>query len=122
MRLISASLTLVALANAAVLDRRAAGLEVTLAPADNNAAEVIATVKNVGFDDLNLLTLGTFLDTAPIQKLVVVDEAGWCISNRPRSSKDPNETLTTPSYPRCIHWCLSQRPILFYFCRVFPAA
>lgn len=66
-----------ALGEAAVIEngKRELGLEVTLAPAEN-MAEVIATVKNVGAQDLNLLTLGTFLDTAPVEKLHVVDEAG----------------------------------------------
>ncbi|KAL5331915.1 hypothetical protein ACEPPN_001455 [Leptodophora sp. 'Broadleaf-Isolate-01'] len=65
-----------ALGEAAVIEngKRELGLEVTLAPAEN-MAEVIATVKNVGAQDLNLLTLGTFLDTAPVEKLHVVDEA-----------------------------------------------
>ncbi|PVH77722.1 neutral protease 2-like protein [Cadophora sp. DSE1049] len=65
-----------AFGEAAVIEngKRELGLEVTLAPA-GNAAEVIATVKNVGVQDLNLLTPGTFLDTAPVQKLSVVDEA-----------------------------------------------
>ncbi|CZT52992.1 probable Neutral protease 2 homolog SNOG_10522 [Rhynchosporium secalis] len=64
-----------AFGEAAVLEneKRELGLEVTLTPA-GNAAEVIATVKNVGAQDLNLLTPGTFLDTAPVQKLSVVDE------------------------------------------------
>ncbi|CZR62119.1 probable Neutral protease 2 homolog SNOG_10522 [Phialocephala subalpina] len=65
-----------AFGNAAVIEnsKRALGLEVTLAPTEN-AAEVIATIKNVGAQDLNLLKAGTFLDSAPVQKLSVVDEA-----------------------------------------------
>lgn len=63
--------------NAAVIGdgKRAAGLEVTLSSAAG-AAEVLATIKNVGAQDLNLLTLGTFLDSAPVQKLAVADDAG----------------------------------------------
>lgn len=63
--------------NAAVIDnaKRDSGLVVTLTSAEG-AAEVLATIKNVGTQDLNLLTLGTFLDSAPVQKLAVVDETG----------------------------------------------
>ncbi|RDL40146.1 Neutral protease 2 [Venustampulla echinocandica] len=67
----------VAFAHAATIqnERRDAGLEVTLAPGEGSAADVVATIKNVGAESLNLLTLGTFLDSAPVQKLGVVDEA-----------------------------------------------
>lgn len=79
MHFTSVSVALAALSafgNAAVIEnaKRELGLDVTLAPA-GNVAEVVATVKNVGAQDLNLLTLGTFLDVAPVQKLSVVDEA-----------------------------------------------
>lgn len=69
------------IANAAAVHnvKRAAALEVTLTPGAN-PAEVIATVTNTGAQDLNLLTLGTFLDSAPVQKLVVVNEAGTLTS------------------------------------------
>ncbi|TVY40404.1 Neutral protease 2-like protein [Lachnellula subtilissima] len=72
-----ASLILAAVANAAFIQngKRDTGLEVTLTAAEGSAADVIATVKNVGTESLNLLTLGTFLDAAPVQKLAVVDEA-----------------------------------------------
>ncbi|KAI0160846.1 Deuterolysin metalloprotease family-domain-containing protein [Hypoxylon sp. FL1284] len=55
-----------------------ATLEVTLTPSGTQgAAELIATIKNVGSIDLNLLTVGTLLDTAlPVQKVSVRDEAG----------------------------------------------
>ncbi|TVY47206.1 Neutral protease-like protein [Lachnellula occidentalis] len=71
------SLFLAAVANAAFLQngKRDTGLEVTLTAAEGSAADVVATVKNVGTESLNLLTLGTFLDAAPVQKLAVVDEA-----------------------------------------------
>jgi hypothetical protein len=64
-------------ASAAFLEngKRDTGLEVTLTAAEGSAADVVATVKNVGTQSLNLLTLGTFLDSAPVQKLAVVDEA-----------------------------------------------
>lgn len=65
-----------AVANAAVIGREAAALEVTLTPAANSAGQVIATVKNVGAEALNLVTLGTFLDSAPVDKLNVLDESG----------------------------------------------
>jgi deuterolysin len=66
-----------AVATAAFLEngKRDTGLEVTLTAAEGSAADVVATVKNVGTQSLNLLTLGTFLDSAPVQKLAVVDEA-----------------------------------------------
>jgi deuterolysin len=66
-----------AVASAAFLEngKRDTGLEVTLTAAEGSAADVVATVKNVGTQSLNLLTLGTFLDSAPVQKLAVVDEA-----------------------------------------------
>lgn len=71
------SLILASVANAAFLQngKRDTGLEVTLTAAKGSAADVVATVKNVGTENLNLLTLGTFLDAAPVQKLAVVDEA-----------------------------------------------
>lgn len=53
--------------------KRDTGLEVTLSSAEG-AAQVLATIKNVGAQDINLLTLGTFLDSAPVQKLAVSDE------------------------------------------------
>ncbi|TVY89270.1 Neutral protease-like protein [Lachnellula willkommii] len=71
------SLILASVANAAFLQngKRDTGLEVTLTAAEGTTADVVATVKNVGTESLNLLTLGTFLDAAPVQKLAVVDEA-----------------------------------------------
>ena len=75
---LSLALAALAVSNAAVVidnTKRATGLEVTLSPTENSAG-VVATVKNVGAEDLNLLTLGTFLDSAPVQKLAVLDESG----------------------------------------------
>ncbi|KAH6683005.1 putative neutral protease 2 like protein [Halenospora varia] len=73
----SVAAAIIAFANAVTIEneKRAVGLEVTLAAAPNSAAEVVATVTNVGTESLNVLTLGTFLDTAPVQKLNVLDEA-----------------------------------------------
>ncbi|KAI1415453.1 hypothetical protein F5Y13DRAFT_207190 [Hypoxylon sp. FL1857] len=53
-------------------------VEVTLAPAKAGAAaELVATVKNVGSTDLNMLKVGTLLDeTLPIRKVLVVDGEG----------------------------------------------
>ncbi|KAI1382930.1 Deuterolysin metalloprotease family-domain-containing protein [Hypoxylon trugodes] len=58
--------------------RLASDLEVTLAPVEaGGAAELIATVKNVGSVDLNLLKVGTILDEVlPVQKVTAVNEAG----------------------------------------------
>ncbi|THV47350.1 hypothetical protein BGAL_0316g00040 [Botrytis galanthina] len=46
-------------------------LEVTLVAGDN--ALVHASVKNVGTEDLNLLSYGTLFDTAPVQKVNVYE-------------------------------------------------
>ncbi|KAI1651631.1 Deuterolysin metalloprotease family-domain-containing protein [Daldinia loculata] len=58
--------------------RQASVLEVTLTPSPTGeAAELIATIKNVGSEDLNLLRVGTLLDEVlPVQKVSVVDESG----------------------------------------------
>ncbi|KAI5862492.1 Deuterolysin metalloprotease family-domain-containing protein [Durotheca rogersii] len=58
--------------------RASSPLEVTLAPAaGGGVAELVATIKNVGGEDLNLLKVGTILDDVlPIQKVSIVDEAG----------------------------------------------
>lgn len=73
-----AAVSIFALAQAGVIKRDGAGLEVTLSPADASGA-VVATVKNVGAVDMNLLTLGTFLDSAPVQKLDVIDESNSAV-------------------------------------------
>jgi hypothetical protein len=76
MRFTIPALSAFALVNAAILqnEKRDAALEVTLTPANGAAGHVLATVKNVGTVGLNLLTLQTLLDAAPIQKLDVIDE------------------------------------------------
>lgn len=53
-------------------------LEVTLFSSTTGvAAELVATIKNTGATDLNLLKVGTLLDEAlPVQKLSVADESG----------------------------------------------
>ncbi|KAI0882996.1 Deuterolysin metalloprotease family-domain-containing protein [Annulohypoxylon maeteangense] len=58
--------------------KEASVLEVTLAPAKTaGVAELVATIKNVGSTDLNLLKVGTLLDeNLPIQKVLAVDESG----------------------------------------------
>ncbi|RYO80170.1 hypothetical protein DL764_009925 [Monosporascus ibericus] len=57
---------------------RSSQLEVELAvPASGSVSELVARIKNVGNTDLNLLKFGTILDDKlPIQKVVIVDEAG----------------------------------------------
>jgi hypothetical protein len=94
--------------------KRSLGLEVTLVPTDK-VAEVIATVKNVGAQDLNLLTLGSFLDSAPVQKLAVVDEA----------SKTPKLKFASSVYLHsrlscCLLWNLPHYAIFFPCTTVFP--
>ncbi|TVY13229.1 Neutral protease 2-like protein [Lachnellula arida] len=86
------SLILASVANAAFLQngKRDTGLEVTLTAAEGSAADVVATVKNVSTESLNLLTLGTFLDAAPVQKLAVVDEASGSNPFLLMSFMDPN--------------------------------
>ncbi|KAI1395000.1 Deuterolysin metalloprotease family-domain-containing protein [Hypoxylon fuscum] len=61
-----------------VHSKRTSTLEVTLAPATSNgAAELVATIRNVGSTDLNLLKVGTLLDEVlPVQKVLAVDEKG----------------------------------------------
>ncbi|KAJ4178076.1 hypothetical protein NW767_014943 [Fusarium falciforme] len=54
----------------------AAGLAVTLSPSSGKATEVEVTIKNDGSNDLSLLRVGTILDERPVQKMVVVDDAG----------------------------------------------
>ncbi|KAF4838969.1 Neutral protease 2-like protein [Colletotrichum tropicale] len=60
------------------LNKRDSGLEVTLAPSTSGTpTKVIATIKNNGADDLNLLKVGTILDDKlPVQRAVVTDESG----------------------------------------------
>ncbi|KAF9875275.1 2OG-Fe(II)oxygenase [Colletotrichum karsti] len=60
------------------LNKRSSGLDVTLAaPLTYGSAEVVATIKNAGNTDLNLLKVGTILDSnLPVQRLIVLDDAG----------------------------------------------
>jgi deuterolysin len=58
------------------LETRAPALDLTLAPTADNA-KVLATLTNTGASDLSLLKYGTFLDSAPVQK-VSVHSAGKC--------------------------------------------
>ncbi|OTA83880.1 hypothetical protein M434DRAFT_400582 [Hypoxylon sp. CO27-5] len=61
-----------------VHDRQAPAIEVTLTPVEaGNAAELVATILNIGSTDLNLLKVGTILDEIlPVQKVLAVDEKG----------------------------------------------
>ncbi|KAI1456370.1 Deuterolysin metalloprotease family-domain-containing protein [Annulohypoxylon moriforme] len=58
--------------------KEASPLDVTLAPAETGGvAELVATIKNVGPTDLNLLKVGTLLDESlPVQKVLAVDDSG----------------------------------------------
>ncbi|KAG9231551.1 putative neutral protease 2 like protein [Amylocarpus encephaloides] len=67
-----AAASIIAFVHGAVIERFTGGLEVTLA-AENSGAQVVATVKNTGAVNMNLLTVGTFLDSAPVEKLFVSD-------------------------------------------------
>ncbi|KAI1075575.1 Deuterolysin metalloprotease family-domain-containing protein [Whalleya microplaca] len=62
----------------AVHGKRASPLEVTLAPGTSgDAAELVATIKNVGPTDLSLLKVGTLLsESLPVKKLLAVDVSG----------------------------------------------
>lgn len=52
-------------------------LEVKLTAPTGDVAEIVATITNVGTEDLNLLAVGTILDTKlPVERLLVSDEAG----------------------------------------------
>jgi len=89
-----------AVASAAFLEngKRDTGLEVTLTAAEGKAADVVATVKNVGTQSLNLLTLGTFLDSAPVQKLAVTNEASMLIPiSYSRNCSNVAKMLLSPS-------------------------
>ncbi|KAF3800713.1 Neutral protease 2-like [Colletotrichum gloeosporioides] len=59
------------------LNKRDSRLEVTLEPSTSGTpTEVIATIKNNGADDLNLLKVGTILDDKlPVQRVVVTDQS-----------------------------------------------
>ena len=56
-------------------------LEVSLTAPSGNAAEIVAKITNTGATDLNLVKIGSILDTKlPIQRLVVTDGAGNAVS------------------------------------------
>ncbi|KAL7628449.1 hypothetical protein AAE478_002652 [Parahypoxylon ruwenzoriense] len=61
-----------------IYGKRSPALEVTLASAaSGGVAELVATVKNTGTEDLNLVRVGTLLDDVfPVQKVSVTDEVG----------------------------------------------
>lgn len=65
---------LATLGAARVLDQRATGLSVSLTAEGNS--KVKATVTNTGTTDLNLLSVGTMLDTAEAVEKVKVYSAG----------------------------------------------
>ncbi|KAK6845828.1 Deuterolysin metalloprotease family-domain-containing protein [Apiospora arundinis] len=73
-----ASLAAANLVNAHVIEKRAPSpLEVKLTTPTGDVAEIVATITNVGAEDLNLLAVGTILDTKlPIERLAVSNEAG----------------------------------------------
>lgn len=66
------------LVSAHVIEKRAPSpLEVKLTTPTGDVAEIVATITNVGAEDLNLLAVGTILDTKlPIERLAVSNEAG----------------------------------------------
>ncbi|KAK6854266.1 hypothetical protein PG995_009359 [Apiospora arundinis] len=72
-----ASLAAANLVNAHVIEKRAPSpLEVKLTTPTGDVAEIVATITNVGAEDLNLLAVGTILDTKlPIERLAVSNEA-----------------------------------------------
>lgn len=74
----SLAATIEAHALKSVYSKRATALEVTLASSGTGGVgELVATIKNAGPTDLNLLKVGTLLDeTLPVQKVLAVDEAG----------------------------------------------
>ncbi|KAK8085078.1 Neutral protease 2 [Apiospora hydei] len=52
-------------------------LEVKLTAPTGDVGEIVATITNVGAEDLNLLVVGTILDTKlPVERLIVSNEAG----------------------------------------------
>ena len=76
------SFTAANLARAHAVDARWLGeggspLEVRLSAPSGNAAEIVARISNTGTTDLNLVKMGSILDTKlPVQRLVVTDSVG----------------------------------------------
>ncbi|KAK8045364.1 hypothetical protein PG993_005388 [Apiospora rasikravindrae] len=78
-----ASIATASLTNAHAIDHKRLGkraqspLEVKLKAPMGDVVEIVATITNVGAEDLNLLAVGTILDTKlPVERLAVSDEAG----------------------------------------------
>ncbi|OTB01684.1 hypothetical protein M426DRAFT_75075 [Hypoxylon sp. CI-4A] len=114
-------------------------LEVTLAPnpESNGAAELIATIRNAGSEDLNLLNAGTLLDDfLPVQKVAVVNEAGVeapFIGIHPSFHADSfttkhfrllkaGESLTTGIKAAAVHEFTESRTYTFTAAGHFPVA
>lgn len=83
-------------------DKRSSPLEVELAvPASGDVSELVARITNVGTADLNLLKVGTLLDDKlPVQKLVVLNEAGESTCENHGNSRRSNSHKATRSKPR----------------------
>ncbi|XXG98043.1 hypothetical protein Hte_004360 [Hypoxylon texense] len=83
-----------------VHSKRATALEVTLAPTGTGgAAELVATIRNVGSVDLNLLRVGTLLDEVlPVQKVSVTDGAGSEVPFRGIHASIQHDALTSEHF------------------------
>lgn len=80
------SLTAASLVRAHAVDARRLGegespLEVRLSAPSGNVAEIVAKITNTGPTDLNLVKVGSILDTMlPVQRLSVTDDAGTAVT------------------------------------------
>ncbi|KAI8962996.1 Deuterolysin metalloprotease family-domain-containing protein [Daldinia sp. FL1419] len=83
-----------------IFGRQASALEVILAPSSTGeVAELIATIKNVGSEDLNLLRVGTLLDEVlPVEKVSVVDESGAEVPFRGIHASILHDALTAKNF------------------------
>ncbi|KAK8023141.1 metalloproteinase [Apiospora marii] len=74
-------------------------LEVKLTAPTGDVAEIVATITNVGTEDLNLLAVGTILDTnLPIERLMVSNDAGWGIPSKGIQISLEHEALTSDHF------------------------
>lgn len=83
-------------------DKGSSQLEVELVvPTSGDVSELIARITNAGTTDLNLLKVGTLLDDKlPVQKVVVLDEAGESPCQYQENNRQSNITKVRRSEPR----------------------
>lgn len=100
------------------LNKRDSRLEVTLEPSTSGTpTEVIATIKNNGANDLNLLKVGTILDDKlPVQRVVVTDQSGMAAS-----SQTPEWLLTDEQVASFHSGVLSQAYSMMHLDRIISS-